>query len=120
MQPETREPRSAQPVEVALDVPIQADGIRRSRRYCPPTNSHRNSYEKELQNEHGGEALQFTLVGVEKEEVLDNMYKRVISIIMGVKPEVCLLQMSARKGIKKHGYKALEVILTEFINLDNK
>ena len=62
-QPELREPRSVQQVEVTLDLPIPTEGVKRSRRYRPPPSSHLNSYEKEFQNENKDEALQFTLVG---------------------------------------------------------
>jgi len=69
-------------------------------RPLPPTNSHRSTFEKEFQNISVGEVLQFTLVVVEREEDLSKMYRKVDSFVMQTGPEVCLTQMSARKGIK--------------------
>ena len=86
----------------------------------PIPSSHLKSYKKKFQNENKSEALKFTSVGIEKEEISDDMYKRVSQIIINIEPEVCLLQMSAKKEIKKHGYTALEVILTELTQMNSK
>ena len=48
------------------------------------------------------------------------MYRKVNSIIMETEPEVCLLQIGTNKGIRKHEYRILEVILREFTQLYNK
>ena len=48
------------------------------------------------------------------------MYRKVNIIIMETEPEVCLLQISTKKGIRKHGYRVLEVILRDFTQPDRK
>ena len=51
---------------------------------------------------------------------LNKMHRRVNDIIMDTYINICLAQMSAKKGIRKHGYKAIDTILTEFTQLNNK
>ena len=71
--------------------------MRRSRRVIgiAPPNSHRNSYEKEFR---------LTSVGIEKEGDVTSMYKKVSDLIMHTKPDVSLVQMSAKKGIENTWY----------------
>ena len=48
------------------------------------------------------------------------MYSRVNSLITQAKPEICLTHMSIKKGINKYGYGAIDIILTEFTQINNK
>ena len=81
-----------------------------------PTNIRRNNYEKIYQIH-----LQFTYVAMQPwRGELNDMYWRVNSLIMETASEICLTQMSTKKGIVKHEYKAIEAILTEFTQLYNK
>ena len=63
-----------------------------------PQTTHRNSYEKEFQ---------CTSVGIENEGGVTSMYKKVSDLIMYTKPDVSLVQMSVKKGIAKHGMRAI-------------
>ena len=74
-------------------------------------NTHRNSYEKEFQ---------CTTIGIEKESDVTSMYKTVSDLIMYTKPDVFLVQMSAKKGIAKHGMRAIQSVLKEFTEFDGK
>jgi len=60
-----------------------------------PQTTHRNSYEKEFQCKP---------VSIEKEGDVTSMYKKVSDLIMHTKPDVSLVQMSAKKGIENTWY----------------
>ena len=74
--------------------------MRTSRRIIGTTqpNTHRNSYKKEFK---------CTTIGIEKEIDVTSMYKTVSDLIMYTKPDVSLVQMSVKKGIAKHGMRAI-------------
>ena len=59
-------------------------------------------------------------MALEREEDSSNMYSRVNSLSMQAELERCLTYMSTKKGINKYGYEAIDAILTEFTQLNNK
>ena len=48
------------------------------------------------------------------------MYKKVSDLIMYTEPDVCLTQICAKKGIKKHRMWAIQSVFKEFTQFDGK
>ena len=98
-------------------------GVSCSRQIRALVISHRNSFKKEFQgpsDDGNTDAMQFTSIGVESEEDYNNMHTLVNDTIMHITHDICLTQMSAKKGIHNHGNKAIQCILKEFTQLYGK
>ena len=83
----------------------------------PPPNSHQNIYEKEFQMTLVQDKTYFTSVE-QDEEYFTNMYRKVNDIFMNTDLDVYLSQMNTKKGIAKHGDRAIQAVLSELAQLN--
>jgi len=84
-----------------------------------PPNSHQNIYEKEFQMTHVQDETYPTSIGQDKDD-FTNMYRKVNDIVMNTNPNVCLAHMRVKKGIAKHGDRAIQAVLSKFAQINGK
>lgn len=108
--------------ELTLHEPTPViEGVIRSRRQTFQfQSSHRHAYETKFQHITVDKSVYSGPMTTKAVDELNNMYTRVNGVIMDTNVDVCLVHICTKKGIKKHGYTAIGVILAEFIQIDNK
>ena len=67
-----------------------------------------------------GKDTQLNPMTDEPRDELNKTYRRINDIIFDTYINVYLAQMIAKKGIREHGYNAIEAVLTEFTKINNK